>query len=323
MRQFISVIICTYNRADLLLGSLESIFDQTCAPSVYEVIVVDNNSNDNTKQVVESFMSHANLSYYVESRQGLSYARNLGLEMAKGAYVAYLDDDVRVPSEWLKNLTDIIWSSDPPLDCLGGPILPFYTTEKPPWFKDEYVVRQNRTEGFFLKKGQSLIGANMTWNKESLALIGGFDVNLGVKGNIMIMGEDTSAFHKLWEKKSNPRFYCSPLLAIYHWVSPNQMSVQYHVKRNLAGGRYLFFEFGPKKTMDKIKYFFKKTLSLAKSFVHHFLFLYKYPTLKNWAYEELSSSALIVGELLGLLGVSPKIKNEKINTTARDLNRLK
>ena len=96
----ISVVICTYNRAALLANLLENLSAQSIDPSTYEIIIVDNNSLDQTRNVVEAFAtSHGNVSYGFEACQGLSWARNHGYRIARGEYVAYLDDDWTVVTQ--------------------------------------------------------------------------------------------------------------------------------------------------------------------------------------------------------------------------------
>lgn len=98
----ISVVICTYNRAGLLKAALRSVCKQTLDTAKYEVIVVNNNSQDNTRSVVEEFSKRfSNLQYYMEPRQGLSHARNRGWQGTQGKYVAYFDDDCKIPERWI------------------------------------------------------------------------------------------------------------------------------------------------------------------------------------------------------------------------------
>ena len=98
----ISVVVCTFNRADLLETSLEALDEQILESSEYEVIVVDNNSTDNTLNVVEELCNRlTSLRYCFEPNQGLSHARNRGWREAMGEYVAYIDDDCKVPGQWL------------------------------------------------------------------------------------------------------------------------------------------------------------------------------------------------------------------------------
>lgn len=98
----ISVVVCTFNRADILPLALQSLCEQTPHHDQTEIIVVDNNSPDNTRQVVDEFIEkYPNIRYCFEPIQGLSHARNRGWREARGEYVGYLDDDAKAPPEWL------------------------------------------------------------------------------------------------------------------------------------------------------------------------------------------------------------------------------
>lgn len=120
----ISVIICTYNRADLLAGALESVCQQSLAASAYEIVVVDNNSTDETPQVSRAYAErYPDVRYYIEPQQGLSYARNRDWQEARGEYVAYIDDDCQAPASWLAVGQAVIEHVAP--DGFGGPILLF------------------------------------------------------------------------------------------------------------------------------------------------------------------------------------------------------
>jgi len=101
----ISVIVCTYNRASYLQKTLTSFFEQTCLGAVdHELLVIDNNSSDDTPQVVEEFKARPGARYIFERRQGLCCARNRGVAESRGEIVAFLDDDVIVDKNWLASL---------------------------------------------------------------------------------------------------------------------------------------------------------------------------------------------------------------------------
>ena len=100
----LSVIVCTYNRSGYIFNVLESVARNLLPVSEYEVVVVDNNSTDNTRGEVERFArtwGDVRVSYVFEERQGLSFARNRGVEVAKGDVVVYVDDDALVNREFL------------------------------------------------------------------------------------------------------------------------------------------------------------------------------------------------------------------------------
>ena len=132
MSVIFSVIICTYNRVGLLSGALESIGHQKFDNKKFEIIVVDNNSTDYSKSLVESFIKkYPNTRYIIEPHQGLSFARNRGWMEARGEYVAYIDDDARAEKNWLEVALMCFKEIQPEPKVVGGPILPYYTIEKP------------------------------------------------------------------------------------------------------------------------------------------------------------------------------------------------
>ena len=115
----LSVIVCTYNRRDLLAGCLESLGRQTLSPDRFEVVVVDNNSRDDTAAVVEYCRATLpNLRYVFEPEQGLSHAIGKSPRQM-GTHLAYVDDDARVPPTYLSCVLDTLERHQP--DILGGP----------------------------------------------------------------------------------------------------------------------------------------------------------------------------------------------------------
>ncbi|HVG21181.1 MAG TPA: glycosyltransferase family A protein, partial [Blastocatellia bacterium] len=120
----VSVVITTYNRCDLLSGALESVLGQKAGDVRFEVIVVDNNSKDGTRQVVESLMGSSNpgLKYIFEGRQGISHGRNAGIRNATAPIIAFTDDDVRVGLDWVSAIKRA-FDEHPEADFVGGKIL--------------------------------------------------------------------------------------------------------------------------------------------------------------------------------------------------------
>lgn len=235
----ISVVICTYNRASLLSGLLESLCQQTLTPDQFEILIVDNASTDNTPQVVRDFqINYPNhqIRLVYEPRQGLGYARNAALSEAAGKFFAYLDDDARADLNWLALSCKRLYGSMP-LHCLGGPIRPFYTTEKPSWFMDQYESRTWGDEERRLLPGESFSGSNMIWRKETLQSIGGFGEAVGVMGNNLSVGEETVAFRRLWQYEHDAVVIYDPNLIVFHWVPPFKMRVSYYLKRAFVVGQ--------------------------------------------------------------------------------------
>ena len=138
----LTVVVCTFNRADFLAETLRSLASQTLAEAQLEVLVVDNNSTDNTPEVVNAFRKKiVSLRSLHESRQGLSYARNRGWQEARGLLVSYIDDDARAEPDWCERIVEAFEIVTPPPVCVGGPINPYYQTTPPPWFRDGFELR--------------------------------------------------------------------------------------------------------------------------------------------------------------------------------------
>src|SRR6266540_2548384 len=124
----ISAIICTYNRANSLQKTLKSLEDLVVPANLsWELIVVDNNSRDDTRAVVEGFARTARfpVRYVFAGRQGLCHARNTGITVARGEVMAFTDDDVTVDPCWLWHLKRTFDQCD----CMGvaGRIVPVWT----------------------------------------------------------------------------------------------------------------------------------------------------------------------------------------------------
>ena len=186
----LSIIICTYNRANLLTGALQSLCSQPFDPVRYEIIVIDNNSSDHTQDVAREYASRQpNIHYCVETQQGLAYARNRGWREARGNYVGYLDDDGQAGDTWLSAAEDIITRSKP--GVFGGPYFAFYASPKPRWYKDDYGAHVQGNEPHPLQAGEYLDGGNLFIRCDLLEAIGGFNPNLGMIGTAIGYGDET------------------------------------------------------------------------------------------------------------------------------------
>ena len=311
MDLLISVVVCTCNHSMLLQGCIESLCQQNIQKSKYEIVVVDNNSNDDTAKVVQSFKNFGLIRYVFEKTPGLSYARNRGVLESKGKYIAYIDDDAKAAPNWLQVADNLINSIHPALDCLGGPYHPFYLSHKPKWFQDKYEIRGFGNSQKFLNENEMLSGSNMIWAKDSLTSIGMFNVNYGIVGNQLKLGEETDAFEKLWALKKQPKIYYSADLIIYHLVPEFKMSILYRLKRKFAQGQFT--------TQKSITHGGKKRINVIIEAIGAVLrssirFLYKMISHKkwqNWIVEDGGVIAYHLGRLLEIIGIKHKVAQRK------------
>ena len=103
----LSVIVCTYNRDKYIKKTLRYLNEQSIDPRAYEVLIIDNNSTDNTAVLCKDFITagnHDHFHYYLEENQGHTHARNRGIKESKGEYIAFLDDDAWVYSNYCENI---------------------------------------------------------------------------------------------------------------------------------------------------------------------------------------------------------------------------
>jgi glycosyltransferase involved in cell wall biosynthesis len=239
----VSVIISTYNRCDLLPVALASILEQDSGAVNYEVIVVDNNSTDRTRYVVESFLEQSNvsLSYIFEEKQGLSYARNAGIAAARAPIVAFTDDDVYVSPDWVANIKRI-FDQHPEIGCGGGKVLPQWNNEPPSWLTNDHwtplALLDYGDSSFYVNTDRQicLIGANMAFRREVFERIGVFAPELQrVKGSIGSM-EDLE-FELRFYRSGGQGLY-EPSLVVTAPVEPERLTKTYHRRWHTGHGHF-------------------------------------------------------------------------------------
>jgi glycosyltransferase involved in cell wall biosynthesis len=206
----VSIIICTLNRADRLRQTLPLFdhLDLTQEKSI-ELIVVDNGSTDHTRQVVESFNSSKfRVRYFAETARGLSCARNTGLALATGQWIAFTDDDVEVTPTWLTELLAPIRAGV--ADATTGRI-ELADNLKKPWFKP--LHRQHLADSTDGNPRPMLIGASMAFDRRVLLPEGNFDPHLG--SGASGAGED-SAFSEMLRGRGFRLLYVEDAVVIHH-----------------------------------------------------------------------------------------------------------
>ncbi len=229
----LSIIICTYNRSSWLRVCLNSLLPQ-CQDDSVEVLVVDNNSTDDTASVVREFSDRCpHVKYVPEPAQGLSYARNRGIKEALGRIVAYIDDDGRAHPDWVRTILKF-FEGTPNASGVGGPYYAFSSVTIPPWFPKEYGNKSLGEEARLLQSGEWLSGTNMIFTKDALVEIGGFDTSIGMSGTKISYGEETNLVMKLRER-GKLVYYC-PEMRVDHAILPYKLRLSWLLRSNFSSG---------------------------------------------------------------------------------------
>lgn len=244
----VTVILCTYNRCVSLGRALGSIAASELPPTIeWEVLVVDNNSRDQTCAVVARFSEQhpGRFRYVFEPRQGKSHALNTGIREARGDVLAFVDDDVTVESTWLRNLTaglqDCKWVG------AGGRVVPLWTSTPPKWLLTSDQKSLAPLVAFDLgdeagPMSESPFGTNMAFRREVVEKFGGFRTDLGPRPGSQIRGEDTEFGRRLLE--AGERLLYEPSAVVYHPVPSERLSQGYFLEWWFDKGRADIREFG-------------------------------------------------------------------------------
>jgi len=235
----LSVVIATYNGASYIGRCLESFTHQSLDSCLYEVIMVDNNSTDTTAGIVSEYVNRCdNFISVQELRQGVGYARNAGIDKARGEYVCFIDDDAYADPQWLEGVLNAFETVKPAPAVVGGRYLPYYVEGKPYWFTDELEIRTQGNHARFLKEHgfikdcECFFGfpeSNYCIRKSVVDEVGGFSVEIGPKAETMQFGEGIELSTRV--AKKYPLFWYDPQLIVYHLVPARNMSIKYILSR--------------------------------------------------------------------------------------------
>jgi glucosyl-dolichyl phosphate glucuronosyltransferase len=246
----ISIVVCTYNRSSLLKQCLASL-EKLIVPEglSQEIIVIDNNSTDNTKDVINAFKlgTKLNIRYVVEPSQGVSYARNRGVSESRGEAVLFIDDDCVADTLWLKGLVTLFRERD--AECIGGKVIPLdWPAKTPKWLTTElypYITVYDKGES--IRELTSLdgtpISSNVIYKRSVFKTIGLFDTALGRVGLGSTYGGEEQDLNKRI-LKSGGRIFYQPEAVVYHVIRPEMFTKRYFRTMDFHTGEknaFLFF----------------------------------------------------------------------------------
>ena len=232
----ISAVITTYNRAEMLAMALEALLRQKTGGVSYEVVIVDNNSTDNTRATIEAFIAkgHTNLRYVFEPKQGIAHGRNAGVAAARGDIIAFTDDDVIVTENWIATIKRA-FDEHPDIQYVGGKILPQWTEPPPRWLTVDHwwplALLDRGDNRFYVNASNPLClpTANASFRREVLLDIGLFSPEFSGR-------EDHELLIRLLQAGGQGLY--EPALVVMATVQPERLLKSYHHRWNTTTGKF-------------------------------------------------------------------------------------
>lgn len=297
----IDVLICSHNESDALPELLESLRKQTIPPDRFNIIFVDNASNDDTKEIVHKYKQELkNLRYVFEPTEGKSFALNTGYQLAKSEYVAHIDADCKANENWIANIIKVIDEENPHL--LGGPYFPYYSVSKPKWYKDKYNSSDLGKGRIFLDDETYLSGANMIWKKSLVLGLGGHNTTLGITESSLAGGEDTELILRARQNVPDFKAVYDSSIFVYHLTKEKCFSIEHLFCRSFfTGKRHSLFMNQDYTYINTLRKIFLTIVKIIASILRGIVFRNKnvYPYYKNFLYEVIAPQFYTFGYYYG------------------------
>jgi glycosyltransferase involved in cell wall biosynthesis len=255
----ISAVVPTHNRCEDLRNTITSLQEQNYPKNDYEIIVVDNNSMDNTLEVVEACDRDGKkeVFYVKEPEIGLHNARHAGAKAAEGEILAYVDDDVICDTNWLSELVKPY--SNPQVGCVGGKILPKWEAEPPEWIKQYPSYLSLLDLGTDIKelKTMDIYGCNFSIRRSLLFEVGGFNPDaFGDKKLLWYRGDgEIGLLRKVLATGRNVIY--TPCAMVWHVIPEDRMTLDYFEKRSFIEGISASFSAYRTEKFTKMKLFYR------------------------------------------------------------------
>ena len=240
----LSIAICTYNRVEQLRVLLNQFvqFNDGLKLNI-EILIIDNNSQDATPEMVNKFSSVLPISFFKEPEQGLACARNRAIIEYKGDALLFVDDDVSITLGAIQAYSEAL-KKYPDTDFFGGKINIDWQGDVPNWLKSDDLVLLN---GLFGKYdlgsnnleygGQHMLpfGANFILRRQLIDKVGSFDIALGVKGQAIGRGEETDYFNRACELNFKGMYIAAA--EVGHRFQRDRVNLAYLYRYGIQKGR--------------------------------------------------------------------------------------
>lgn len=267
-KPFVSIIIPTYNREEMLSVTVDSFINQSYPKDRYEIIIVNNNSTDNTQEIINRFIEKSeNIKTLFEPRQGVHFARNSAAKIAKGEILYYTDDDMIADENLLVNLVQV-FIDNPDVASASGKILPKWEKKPPKWVTElcnNYLLSLNDMgKKTIIRDGDFCVfSCHQAMRRDVFFKSGGFNPE-NTQGEWLGDGE-TGLNIKI--QNLGYKFAYVGTSVIYHMIPPSRMTQKYLNKRFANQGNcdsytdYRKFNYTEQQLLDIIKSFRKEIIA--------------------------------------------------------------
>jgi glycosyltransferase involved in cell wall biosynthesis len=293
----ISIIVITRNRSQLLSKCLLPLVEQLKDRSAIEVLIIDNNSTDATSDFLIDFTTkNSKFHYFIESQVGASFARNKGIDKAKGSWLCFLDDDGIPDADFIDKLVFTIKNYH--FDGFGGMWYPYADKKVPSWIPKEVTTMRFLTKIISeIPYGETVAAGICAFKKEIVIKAGCFSTDVGPRDGKMGYGEEDFLQQKIWQLGGIIGF--NPEWSMRHYVSAIKFSLIWNLNRYYLKGR------DGNVYLPKLSFYKKIILSFRVILVPPYLLILNTPQMlfnknyfwQNWVLDSFKYSLRIYGRI--------------------------
>jgi glycosyltransferase involved in cell wall biosynthesis len=233
----VTVAVITFNRSRFLRETLAGLVRQDYPAGCWELLVIDNNSTDDTRDVVASFLAAMpSPRWILEERAGLDHGRNRAIDEAKGDVIALVDDDILMEPDWLAQLVaPFSGQPPPPVGVVGGEVVPIFPDGIPDWLKGTHRPLRFRKDPGPLPPGQSPMGANFAFPRWVFERFGRFDTHLDRKGTALFGGGDSEMIRRV--RAGGLEAWFAPGARVLHQIPAGRLTLHYALRHAFDSAR--------------------------------------------------------------------------------------
>jgi glycosyltransferase involved in cell wall biosynthesis len=210
---------------------------QNYPADLWELLVVDNNSTDDTRSVVAAFSQSVPAPRFIlETRQGLDHGRNRAVDEARGALIALMDDDIIVEPDWLGQMAAPFASEQAPrIGVVGGEVIPVFPDGLPAWLEGAHRPLAFRPDAGPLPPGQTPMGANFAFPLSAFDRFGRFDTDLDRQGASLFGGGDSEMIRRI--RAGGLEVWFAPGAKVLHQIPAGRLTFRYAARHAFDSAR--------------------------------------------------------------------------------------